>query len=74
MNIGSGPSPPTYPFANSFKVVAGRETSAGANAVAEAKSDTMITDFMVAGDDNRSIFILSFTVDQNHFQHVVIAL
>lgn len=47
MNIGSGPSPPTYPLANSFRLEEVRVTCAGANAQAEAISDARITDFMV---------------------------
>ena len=47
MNMGSGPSPPTYPLQNSFRLVEERATGAGANAQAEATSDARITDFMV---------------------------
>ena len=48
--MGSGPSPPTYPLANSFKLEAVRAVLAGAKALADAKrADVIKRDFTMVG-------------------------
>ena len=56
MSMGSGPSPPTYPFANSLRLEALRAVLAGAKALADAtRADAIKRDFTMVRYLNKSI-------------------